>query len=142
MSTYQFPQRIDSSQAWSTVNPVLALGELGIEVFAMDSNGAITYFVDDVTGEKFMKMKIGDGVNPWMTLPYFGAGSSGEMGPPGIQGTQGEKGEAGMQGLQGEPREIEPGNGFSLTEEGVLKFDPTEMSPQIITLLKTALGIS
>lgn len=44
--------RRGSAEAWARVNPVLSLGEPGFE---KDTN----------------KLKIGDGVNDWVHLPYF-----------------------------------------------------------------------
>ena len=44
--------RRDSAADWTTANPVLALGEIGIEV---DTD----------------KAKYGDGVTPWTSLDYW-----------------------------------------------------------------------
>lgn len=68
---------------WQSVNPVLAQGEMGLE---LDTNQA----------------KIGDGVLAWNDLPYSGIqGPAGPAGPQGIQGIQGEQGPQGLQGIQG-----------------------------------------
>lgn len=61
MSTIVFArqqQRYDTAAEWTSVNPVLLEGELGIE---SDTN----------------KFKIGDGVSTWNTLAYAGGGASG-----------------------------------------------------------------
>lgn len=77
---------------WQSVNPILAQGEMGLE---LDTN----------------KAKIGDGVLSWNDLPYSGIvgpegpqgpqGSVGPVGPVGPQGEQGEQGEQGPIGPQG-----------------------------------------
>jgi len=46
--------RNDSATNWSTANPVLLEGEIGIEI---DANRN--------------RIKIGDGVTAWNSLPYF-----------------------------------------------------------------------
>ena len=53
---------------WTSVNPVLAIGELGLET---DTN----------------KMKFGDGASHWSSLPYANIGNTGPQGPTGPQGT-------------------------------------------------------
>ena len=79
----QFQFRRDLASAWSTVNPILLDGELGIE---SDTD----------------LFKIGDGVTAWNLLPYGGLrGLQGEQGIQGIQGIQGEQGIQGIQGEQG-----------------------------------------
>jgi Major tropism determinant N-terminal domain len=62
----QFKRAIASR--WTSVNPVLAAGELGLET-------------DTV------KMKFGDGVTAWNSLPYANIGNQGIQG---IQGAQGQ----------------------------------------------------
>lgn len=52
-------QRRDSAANWQSVNPVLAAGEIGVELGATPSD---------------TKFKIGDGVTPWNDLPYFSGG--------------------------------------------------------------------
>ena len=52
-------QRRDTLEAWETVNPILADGEIGFE-----RDVPLTY----------VKMKVGDGSTPWLTLPYFASG--------------------------------------------------------------------
>ena len=60
--------RRDSSGTWSTANPVLAAGEIGVETDTL-------------------KFKAGDGSTAWSSLPYKG-----------IQGTPGTSGSNGSQG--------------------------------------------
>ncbi len=48
-------QRRDTAANWTSVNPVLARGEIGIEI----APGTTT------------KIKVGDGSTAWATLPYF-----------------------------------------------------------------------
>ena len=83
---------------WFRTNPILAEGEVGV---TLDTN----------------RMKIGNGLSRWNSLPYVMAdaaepGPEGPPGPAGPQGIQGEPGPAGAdgatgpagpQGIQGEP---------------------------------------
>ena len=55
--TYIRPRR-DTASAWTTANPVLAEGEIGIEV------------PDTGVGSGIVKIKFGDGVTAWKDLPY------------------------------------------------------------------------
>jgi len=68
MQTVQFQFRRDVSSTWTTYNPTLAGGEIGLEID--------TY-----------QYKIGDGATPWNGLLYGGVGGSngntGPTGPPG-----------------------------------------------------------
>lgn len=57
----------------------------------------------------------------------------GPVGDPGIQGLQGEKGETPSPAT---------GSGLYINGDGDIDIDPSSMSSQTITLLKTALGIS
>ncbi len=59
----QFQFRRDVASAWTSANPILLAGEMGIET---DTN----------------KFKIGDGTTPWNSLPYGGI-----QGPPGSAGS-------------------------------------------------------
>lgn len=70
---------------WSTVNPLLAVGELAVELD---------------TG----LYKLGDGVRLWNDLPY----SSGPPGPIGPQGIQGPVGPAGKDGVIGHDGAVGP----------------------------------
>ena len=75
-----------TADQWSSVNPILADGEIGVD---LDNN----------------KFKIGDGLTDWNTLTYF-SGDIGPEGPRGLPGEQGPQGETGLQGAvgpQGEP---------------------------------------
>jgi hypothetical protein len=67
--------RRGTAAEWTSVNPILASGELGLE---------------SDTG----KFKIGDGTASWTDLVY-------SSGPPGIQGPQGVPGFAGPQAVPG-----------------------------------------
>lgn len=85
--------RRDTASNWTSVDPVLAEGELGIEVDT-------SYF------------KIGDGTTAWSGLGYVATGPQGEKGDqgdtgadstvPGPQGPQGPQGDKGDQGDQGD----------------------------------------
>lgn len=56
----QILNRRDTAANWSTINPILGPGEIGVE--------------SDADNPRF---KLGDGVTPWKNLEYFGAGSGG-----------------------------------------------------------------
>lgn len=60
--------RNDIYTAWESSNPVLLKGEIGVEYnpAAPTAEGQLDYQV---------KIKIGDGVNKWNDLPYFGGDS-------------------------------------------------------------------
>lgn len=68
----------------ASINPILAEGELGVELD---------------TG----KFKLGNGVTAWNSLPYSSGvqGFQGAQGPQGFQGTTGFQGTQGQQGVQG-----------------------------------------
>ena len=69
----QIQFRNDLAANWTLVDPILAVGELGLE--------------SDT--EQF---KIGNGVDSWTELPYGGiAGGPGPTGPEGPQGVPGEQ---------------------------------------------------
>lgn len=65
--------RRDISTTWTALNPILGDGEQGYE---------------KNTG----KMKIGDGIHSWNSLPYFSAGGGGGL--PGATGATGPQGPA------------------------------------------------
>ena len=65
MAFIQFQFRRGLAADWTSVNPILAEGELGLETD---------------TG----KYKVGDGVTDWNTLTYKGIGSSGYSGYSGL----------------------------------------------------------
>jgi hypothetical protein len=77
--TYQFA----TAAQWTTVNPVLLLNVVGIEI---DGNH---------------NFKIGDGVTAWNSLVYQGQTIAGPQGPAGPAGAAGTAGAAGAQGPQG-----------------------------------------
>lgn len=54
-------QRRDTAANWTTINPVLAAGEIGVELGATESAP--------------QRIKVGNGVSPWTALAYFSAGS-------------------------------------------------------------------
>lgn len=95
--------RRDTAANWTTSNPILADGEIGLE---RDTD----------------KFKVGNGTANWSTRPYGGIvgpqgiqgiqgatgpqGIQGETGPQGIQGETGAAGPQGPQGIQGVPGEV------------------------------------
>ena len=81
MSLGRFQFRRDVAVNWSTQNPVLLEGELGLET---DTR----------------QFKIGNGVTAWSSLPY--GGIEGGIGP------QGEQGPAGPAGPVGTPETLQP----------------------------------
>jgi hypothetical protein len=80
-ASVKFQLRRATSSNWTVVNPILKAGEPGFE---SDS----------------YKLKIGDGVNTWATLPYLSK-AQGPTGSQGIQGVTGTQGPTGSQGIQG-----------------------------------------
>jgi hypothetical protein len=64
----QIQLRRGTAALWTASNTLLGQGEPGYETD---------------TG----KLKIGDGVTTWGSLPYYGIGETGETGPAGIGGT-------------------------------------------------------
>lgn len=75
--------RRGTAAQWSSANPVLAEGELGLEI---DTD----------------KMKLGNGVQAWNSRPYANAGPAGPQGPQGDTGSQGPQGNTGPQGPPGD----------------------------------------
>ena len=73
--------RRGTAAQWSSANPVLADGELGLET---DTD----------------QMKIGNGVQAWNARPYANVGPAG---PQGATGSQGPQGATGPQGPAGDP---------------------------------------
>lgn len=84
--SYEIQVRRDSSTNWTSTNPVLAQGEMGLELD---------------TGF----MKIGDGSTAWTSLSYWGgsgiSGFSGFSGSTGSAGASGFSGSNGMSGFSG-----------------------------------------
>lgn len=95
--------RRDTAANWTSSNPVLADGEIGLE---RDTD----------------KFKVGNGVDNWATRPYGGivgpqgiqgiqgiqgaTGPTGPAGPTGPTGATGATGPQGPQGIQGVPGEV------------------------------------
>lgn len=73
--------RHDTAANWTSANPVLMIGEAGLEI--------------DTT-----KIKMGDGVTAWNSLPYF-SGSTGLQGATGATGAMGATGATGAAGATG-----------------------------------------
>ena len=73
--------RRGTASQWSTTNPLLAEGELGLELD---------------TG----KFKIGNGTQLWNALVYA-SGIQGPTGPAGVAGANGATGPAGVDGVAG-----------------------------------------
>jgi len=83
--TSRLQNRRDIASAWTSANPTLAAGEMGLET---DTS----------------KFKMGDGVTAWNSLAYaYTAGAPGAQGTTGagIQGSTGTQGLTGTQGAQG-----------------------------------------
>jgi 3D (Asp-Asp-Asp) domain-containing protein len=81
--TSRLQNRRDIASAWTSANPTLAAGEMGLET---DTS----------------KFKMGDGVTAWNSLAYaYTAGAAGAQGTTGAQGIQGIQGITGTQGLTG-----------------------------------------
>jgi hypothetical protein len=82
--TSRLQNRRDTASAWTSANPTLAAGEMGLETD---------------TG----KWKMGDGALAWNSLPYsYAAGSAGAQGTTGSQGAIGAQGLQGVTGAQGQ----------------------------------------
>lgn len=144
--------RRDTAANWTSSNPILADGEIGLE---RDTD----------------KFKVGNGTDNWATRPYGGIvgpqgiqgiqGAQGETGPAGpqgeqgIQGIQGIQGETGPQGIQGPAGEVTADGVFTLTNKtltdpaiigtiledvftitdgAAFEIDPSNGSVQLITL--------
>jgi hypothetical protein len=85
--------RRDSAANWVRKNPLLLAGEIGYETVGLDNLPS-------------MKLKVGDGVTFWNSLPYTTAitgpaGAAGATGPAGAAGAKGDTGERGPQGPAG-----------------------------------------
>lgn len=78
--------RRGTAAQWISVNPVLKIGEPGLET---DTH----------------KIKYGDGATQWISLDYStgAAGPAGADGADGINGADGADGAQGIQGIQGPP---------------------------------------
>jgi hypothetical protein len=81
--TSRLQNRRDTASAWTSANPTLAAGEIGLET---DTS----------------KFKIGDGTTAWNSLAYaYAAGAQGTTGTQGTIGPQGTIGAQGLTGIQG-----------------------------------------
>lgn len=81
--TSRLQNRRDTASAWTSANPTLAAGEIGLET---DTS----------------KFKIGDGTTAWNSLAYaYAAGAAGAQGTTGAQGLTGSQGIQGTIGAQG-----------------------------------------
>ena len=78
----QIQQRRGTASQWTTSNPVLAEGEMGVETDTL-------------------KVKIGNGTTAWTSLPYFTQGAVGATGATGPQGPTGATGATGPTGPAG-----------------------------------------
>lgn len=65
-------QRRDTAANWTTANPVLAAGEIGVELGGTPED---------------TQFKIGTGSHPWNALPYFAGGGDGGDGPVEMRAT-------------------------------------------------------
>lgn len=83
MAVVRIQLRRDTASNWTSANPVLAAGEIGIET---DTD----------------QFKIGDGATAWSSLSYGGlqgpAGADGATGPAGADGVDGADGAQGIDG--------------------------------------------
>jgi hypothetical protein len=88
---------------WSTANPVLAQGEMGVETDTL-------------------KVKIGNGTTAWNSLSYFTQGATGPTGPTGPEGPTGPTGPTGPEGPQGIQGDTGPQGpqGVSITLQGTV----------------------
>jgi hypothetical protein len=85
MPTLRLQFRRGTFSEWDNRNPLLASGEMGMEIGPGDP-----------------KFKIGDGTRLWKDLPYVGfTGPQGATGAAGIQGATGPQGATGAAGIQG-----------------------------------------
>jgi hypothetical protein len=92
----QIRLRRDTLVNWERVNPILAGGELALELPASPNPGNL------------FRHKIGDGVTRWLDLPWAGlVGPKGEKGDIGLKGEKGDKGDKGEKGDKGDPGVVE-----------------------------------
>jgi hypothetical protein len=81
--TSRLQNRRDTAAAWTSANPTLAAGEMGLET---DTS----------------KWKMGNGSTAWNSLAYaYSAGAQGTTGTQGANGAQGTTGSNGIQGTTG-----------------------------------------
>lgn len=96
--------RRGTAAEWTSANPVLAQGEMGVETDTL-------------------KVKLGNGTTAWTALPYFtqGApGATGPQGPAGPTGATGATGATGPKGDKGDTGDTGPAGpqGVSITMKG------------------------
>lgn len=119
MST-RIKQKRDTAQGWSSTNPVLADGQIGVQrASAVGASPVI---------------KFGDGVSTWNSLPVD-LGAPGEPGPPGEPGDPGPSipGKPGAPGEPGEPGPPGPaGGGTTITRLAFGEAIPSSTPPGII----------
>jgi collagen type VII alpha len=98
-SFIQFQFRRGTESEWTSYNPVLAEGEIGVDLGATGSTGPFSF-------------KIGTGDLSWNDLPYGGligpTGQTGPIGPTGPTGHTGEIGPTGPTGHTGEQGQTGP----------------------------------
>lgn len=82
--------RRGTATEWTTANPVLMQGEMGVETDTL-------------------KVKLGNGTTAWSSLPYFTQGVKGDTGPQGPQGIQGVQGNTGPVGPVGPANSLSVG---------------------------------
>ena len=88
----QIRLRRDTLVNWERVNPILAGGELALELPASPNPGNL------------FRHKIGDGVTRWLDLPWAGlVGPKGEKGDIGLKGDKGDKGDPGVVEISTKP---------------------------------------
>lgn len=123
MSLIQMQFRRGTAAQWTSANPVLADGELGLE-------------------KDTRLFKIGDGTTAWNALAY--GGLMGPQGPQGIQGNTGATGSQGTQGTQGVPGQGVPTGGaadtFLLKNTGTTYDTGWRTPAQVAALLPLATG--
>lgn len=109
--------RNGTAAEWATANPVLLLGEMGLE--------------NDTT-----KIKFGNGVTSWNSLPYAASGTPGPEGPQGPPGPAGTDGVDGAPGAAGAPGTVPP-EGYP---GRILVVQSGDSYPEYPTLYKEFLG--
>jgi hypothetical protein len=114
-------QRKGLSSQWAVTNPVLESGETGIE---LDTK----------------KIKIGDGLTAWNTLPYVGAlvpGEKGPLGNPGPRGPSGPLGPIGPKGPVGDDGDDGPAGQVNV--EFPMEYDAEEL---LLSIDQTGITVS
>jgi len=112
--------RRDTAENWTSINPILADGEIGYET----------------TG--FKRMKVGDGRTRWAVLAYFNVGPTGKLGPTGPIGLPGEASNTGATGPTGVPG-LSSGVTFQLNYTSA---GPIAYSTAVTTLAGSSQGLA